>query len=100
MDKNIRYIVRLKEDFHMHCTTINREFCGYIDNIAAGRIFFRLHGSRALVIVPHDQIAWMAPSKVCWEQGFRESDCKEPKDPYEQFDEMMEGLKKYRLCEK
>lgn len=69
-NNKIRYIVHLKDRFYMPKTTITREFCGYIDNIAGNTIYFRLHGSNALVIIPHNEIEWMAPSRILWEEGF------------------------------
>lgn len=73
MSKNkpasVRYIVHLKDDFVMPHTTINRTFCASIEHIS-DRIYFKLHGSDALVIVPHDKIEWMAPSRILWKEGY------------------------------
>lgn len=63
---SICYIVRLKDNFYMDSTTINREFAGRIDKITNDSIWFKLNGSQALVIVPHTGISWMAPAKMLW----------------------------------
>lgn len=72
--KKVEYIVCLKDDFFMPMTTINRQFCGKLENITNGRFYFRLNGSNAIVIVPHTEINWMAPSKEFWERGYRKED--------------------------
>lgn len=72
--KKVEYIVCLKNDFFMPKTTINRQFCGKLENITNGRFYFRLNGSNAIVIVPHAEINWMAPSKEFWERGYRKED--------------------------
>lgn len=69
-NKKIRYIVRLKENFVMPNTTIKHKFCGYIENIGSHNIYFRLHGSNALVLIPHEKIEWMAPSEKLWKDGY------------------------------
>ena len=72
--KKVEYIVCLKNDFFMPATTIKRQFCGKLENIADGRFYFRLNGSNAVVIIPHREIEWMAPSKEFWERGCRKED--------------------------
>lgn len=62
----IYYIVRLKDNFCMDGTTINREFAGRIDKITDDSIWFKLNGGQALVIVPYAEISWMAPAKMLW----------------------------------
>lgn len=73
-DCKIRYIVHLKDNFYMPKTTIKQEFCGSIENISSTSIYFKLNGCGGYVIVPHNEIEWMAPSKVLWEAGFVEED--------------------------
>lgn len=70
----VRYIVSLKDDFQMYKTTIRRQFCGTLENISSTSLFFRLNGSDALVIVPHNKIEWMAPSKEFWDRGCNKED--------------------------
>lgn len=72
--KKVEYIVCLKNDFFMPKTTIKRQFCGKLENIANDRFYFRLNGSNAIVIVPYNEIDWMAPSKEFWERGYRKED--------------------------
>lgn len=72
--KKVEYIVCLKDNFFMPMTTINRQFCGKLENITDSRFYFRLNGSNAIVIVPHSEIDWMAPSKKLWERGYRKED--------------------------
>lgn len=72
--KKVEYIVCLKDDFFMPMTVINRQFCGKLENITDSRFYFRLNGSNAIVIVPHSEIDWMAPSKEFWERGYRKED--------------------------
>lgn len=73
-DKRIRYIVKLKDNFHMWGTTINNEFCGAIENITDTSIYFMLNGCNALVIVPHNEIEWMAPSERLFKKGYNEEE--------------------------
>ena len=72
--EKVEYIVCLKNDFFMPKTIIKRQFCGKLENITNGRFYFRLNGSNAVVIVPHTEINWMAPSKEFWERGCRKED--------------------------
>lgn len=72
--KKVEYIVCLKNDFFMPKTTVKQQFCGKLENISNGRFYFRLNGSNAVVIVPHAEIDWMAPSKEFWEQECRKED--------------------------
>lgn len=63
------YIISIKERYipELHLTTITKEFCGSIENQTSTNIYFRLNGSNALVIVPHNWIEWMAPAKKLWQ---------------------------------
>lgn len=67
--EDIYYIVNIKEEYRneLRLTTINKEFCGKIVNQTARNIYFELNCSGALVIIPHDWIDWLAPSKILWE---------------------------------
>ena len=65
-NRDVYYIVRLKENFTMPLTTINREFCGKIVNQNGSNFYFELNGSDALVIIPHKEVEWLAPSKELW----------------------------------
>lgn len=67
--EDIYYIVNIKEKYRheLRLTTINKEFCGKIVNQTAGNIYFELNGSGGLIIIPHEWINWLAPSKVLWE---------------------------------
>ena len=70
MDKNIKYIVTIKDE-HLHAfasTTINRQFCGEIIAQIRDHFVFSLNGSGAQVIIPYEWIECMAPSKAHWEQ--------------------------------
>lgn len=66
---DLMYIVQLKDNFYMPCTTIGQQFCGSIENITSTSIYFRLNGCNGLVIVPHNKIEWMAPSKNHFDRG-------------------------------
>ena len=70
----IKYIVKLKENFYMPKTTIKTEFCGSIENITGSSIYFKIHGSNALVIIPHNKIEWMAPSVILFKEGYNYED--------------------------
>lgn len=72
-DNYIRYIVKLKDDFYMPGTTIKSTFCGSIENITSTSIYFALNDSKALVIIPHNKIEWMAPSRELWKLGYTQS---------------------------
>ena len=74
VDNKIRYIVHLKDDFYMPKTVIKHTFCGSIENITGTNIYFKIHGSNALAIIPHDKIKWMAPSKILFEEGYNKED--------------------------
>ena len=64
--KDIYYMVKIKENYNenFHNTVIKNKFCGKIVNQAAGNIYFELYKSDALVIMPHNWIEWLAPSKT------------------------------------
>lgn len=68
-EPEIYYIVSIKERhiYDLHLTTITKEFCGRIENQTSTSIYFRLNGSDALVIIPHNWIEWMAPAKKLWQ---------------------------------
>lgn len=68
-EPEIYYIVSIKERYiyDLHLTTIIKEFCGRIENQTSTSIYFRLNGSDALVIIPHNWIEWMAPAKELWQ---------------------------------
>ena len=68
-NQDIYYIVRLKERYRqeLYLTTIIKDFCGKILNQTGSNIYFELNGSNALVIIPHEWIEWLAPSKKLWE---------------------------------
>lgn len=72
--KKIEYIVTLKPDFFMPKTTIKRQFCGSLENIEDNKFFFKLNGCGALVVIPHKDIEWMAPSEEFWNQGYKKED--------------------------
>lgn len=66
MKEDIYYIVKIKEnaqDGLFYQTTVNKMFCGILVNQLGGNFYFELNGSKALVIIPHSWIEWMAPSK-------------------------------------
>ena len=68
--EDIYYIVTVREgilDPLWDKTTTRNTFCGKLVNQNNGRFYFELNGSDALVIIPHDWIDWMAPSKVLWD---------------------------------
>lgn len=66
-ENNVPYIVRLKEKFPLKGSTINYQFCGYLVNITMRKMYFELNGSRMMVIISHNDIDYMAPSKVHFE---------------------------------
>ncbi len=69
-EKDIFYIVEIKEKFFYDegwaQTTIKKRFCGRLVNQTGVNFYFELNGSEALVIIPHDGIKWMAPSRALW----------------------------------
>ena len=68
----MKYIVKLEDyidDPLFYKTTCHTKFCGELVNQANGKFFFELNGSKALVIIPHSWIKWMAPAKVFVEVG-------------------------------
>lgn len=60
-------VVKLKEDFltnesTFRTTTIKKYFCGELVNQYDGKFYFELNSpEKALVIIPHKHIEWMAP---------------------------------------
>lgn len=71
--KKVEYMVCLKNDFFMPKTTIRRQFCGKLENIADGRFYFRLNGSNAVVIVPHREIELVSLCVPLFFSEFRRS---------------------------
>lgn len=65
----IYYIVQVRNPLHFTNTTITERFCGKLVNQNNGNFYFELNGSGALVIIPHNEIEWMAPSKKHWPLG-------------------------------
>lgn len=62
----IYYIVQIKNSLYFTNTTITKRFCGKLVNQNNENFYFELNGSGALVIIPHKEIEWMAPSKEHW----------------------------------
>ena len=64
---NIKYVVKVKESFKdsflFNTTSIGTHFCGELVNQYDGNFYFELLNSKALVIIPHESIEWMAPMK-------------------------------------
>ena len=48
-------------------STVYNKLCGRLVNQHDGNFYFELNGSKALVIIPHKWIKWMAPSKILWD---------------------------------
>ena len=70
--KETYYIVKVKDDIRdimFYKTTVSRMFCGTLVNQNGGNFYFELNGSKALVIIPHSWIEWMAPSKNLNKKG-------------------------------
>ena len=67
MNKELYYIVELngKADWELqNLTTINPRFCGKLINHNGASFYFELNGHPgSVVIIPHDWIRWMAPSR-------------------------------------
>lgn len=72
-EKEIPYIVELKKEWladnhnFSRLTTVQHIFCGYLVNNANGHFYFELNGCSMLVIIPHQAIDKMAPSKKHFE---------------------------------
>lgn len=72
-EKDIPYIVELRQNWiannndFVRLTTIRDRFCGYLVNNANGHFYFELNGSHMLIIIPHQAIDKMAPSKKHFE---------------------------------
>ncbi len=62
----IYYIVQVKNPLRFCLTTISERFCGKLVNQTSDTFYFELNGSGALIIIPHNEIEWMAPSKKHW----------------------------------
>jgi len=63
-EKEIPYIVEIKEDKILLNTTIKRKFCGYLVYMTSDNLCFELNGSHMLVIIPLSWIKYMAPSEL------------------------------------
>lgn len=65
---DVYYIVGIRSDcsHNLKLTTIDKEFCGRLIRQSHGNLYFKLNGSKALVIVPEEWISYCAPSKVLW----------------------------------
>ena len=64
IDKNVADSARL--GYMFDTTTCSELFCGRLVNQENGKFYFELNGSKALIIIPHRWIQWMAPSKKHW----------------------------------
>ena len=62
------YIVTIKEQYQdkLQNTTCRHKFCGKLVN-QTDRFYFELNNSKALVIIPHEWVECMAPSKALWD---------------------------------
>lgn len=64
---NIKHVVRVKDSFKdrflVNTTSIGTHFCGELVNQCDGNFYFELLNSKALVIIPHRDIEWMAPMR-------------------------------------
>lgn len=71
LPKEIYYIVTIKSEYihEFVLTTIHRRFCGKIVYQTCSNFYFELNGSGALVIIPHEWIETMAPSKELWDKN-------------------------------
>lgn len=63
-ESEVPYIVKLKENFPIKGTTIKCQFCGYLVNMTQGKMYFELNGSRMMIIISHNDIDYMAPSRT------------------------------------
>lgn len=65
----VPYIVTIKDQYldKLVSTTIRKTFCGYLVNDAGDNFYFELNGNRMMVIIKHNWIEFMAPSKVHFE---------------------------------
>lgn len=61
-EKNVPYIVYLKDNSKFYCL-FESKFCGYLVNNSKENFYFEINGSRMLVIVPHNEIEYMFPSR-------------------------------------
>ena len=75
--KNVYYIVKVRDDIRdaaFYKTTVSGVFCGTLVNQNGVNFYFELNGSKALVIIPHSWIEWMAPSKELNDMQRRENE--------------------------
>lgn len=72
-EKEIPYIVELKAEWlannckFSRLTSVQHGFCGYLVNNVNGHFYFELNGCSMLVIIPHQAVDKMAPSKKHFE---------------------------------
>lgn len=66
-EKDVYYLVKFKDnidDNSFYLTTVANKMCGKLVNQVSGHFYFELNDiKKSLVIVPHNWIKWMAPSK-------------------------------------
>lgn len=66
-EKDIYYLVKFKDDIDdnsFYLTTVANKMCGKLVNQTDSHFYFELNDiKKSLVIVPHNWIKWMAPSK-------------------------------------
>lgn len=73
-ERNVPYIVKIKEEARRKykITTINEEFAGFFIRGKDDKLSFELVGSRMFVIIPYEDIEYMAPSKVYFNKYIQE----------------------------
>lgn len=62
----IEYIVRVKNPLRYSGTIISEQFKGELVNQNSGNFYFDIHGGSAVIIIPHSEIEWMAPTRAGW----------------------------------
>lgn len=63
---SIEYLVKVRNPLHYSGTIITERFKGKLVNQNSGNFYFDIHGGSAVIIIPHSEIEWMAPTKEGW----------------------------------
>lgn len=65
-EEEVPYIVKIKEQYYQNLrgfVSKTGEFCGFLVNNNYSNFYFELKGNRMLIIIPHESIEYMYPSK-------------------------------------
>ena len=82
--ENVKYLVKLNIDKAIengfHCSACGPAFKATLENTNGYNFYFMLEETKALVIIPHSWIEWMAPAAEIKEEEKKEEENKDEQD--------------------